>query len=171
MTIQEKIERAEKLARIVHHNQVDKRGVPYMDHVTDIAYRVQELGHVFQIVAILHDTIEDTKPKKSRKRLRKTIRDEFGDIIYDAVVAISKRPDEDYFKDYLVRVADNPIALQVKLADIRANLSNAWIFEDEYTEDGGWLSVRLRDKYKLALTTLGQVIVANTSNKEEVCNV
>jgi (p)ppGpp synthase/HD superfamily hydrolase len=171
MTIQEKIERAEKLARIVHHNQVDKRGVPYMDHVTDIAYRVQELGHVFQIVAILHDTIEDTKPKKSRKRLRKTIRDEFGDIIYDAVVAISKRPDEDYFKDYLVRVADNPIALQVKLADIRANLSNAWIFEDEYTEDGGWLSVRLRDKYKLALTTLGQVIVANTSNKEEVCSV
>jgi len=171
MTIQEKIERAEKLAWIVHHNQVDKRGVPYVDHVNDVAYRVQELGHVFQIVAILHDTIEDTKPKKSRKRLRKTIRDEFGDIIYDAVVAISKRPDEDYFKDYLVRVADNPIALQVKLADIRANLSNAWIFEDEYTEDGGWLSVRLRDKYKLALTTLGQVIVANTSNKEEVCSV
>jgi len=171
MTIQEKIERAEKLAWIVHHNQVDKRGVPYVDHVNDVAYRVQELGHVFQIVAILHDTIEDTKSKKPRKRLRKTIRDEFGDVIYDAVVAISKRPDEDYFKDYLVRVADNPIALQVKLADIGANLHNTWKIEDLYTEDGGWLSVRLRDKYKLALTTLGQVIVANTSNKEEVCNV
>ena len=154
MTIQEKIERAEKLARIVHHNQVDKRGVPYMDHVTDIAYRVQELGHVFQIEEILHDTIEDTESKKSRRMLRKTIHDEFGDVIYDAVVAISKRPDEDYFKEYLDRVADNPIALQVKLADIRANLSNAWIYEKKAENK------RLRDKYKLALTTLGQVIVA-----------
>ena len=167
MTIQEKIERAEKLAWIVHHNQVDKRGVPYMDHITDVAYRVQELGHVFQIVAILHDTIEDTKSKKSRRMLRQTIRDEFGDVIYDAVVAISKRPDEDYFKDYLVRVADNPIALQVKLADIKMNLQNIWgLIENDHKE-----ASRLRRKYKLALTTLGQVIVANTSNKEEVCSV
>ena len=159
MTIQEKIERAERLARIVHGDQVDKAGRPYMNHVTDVAYSVHKLGYAFRVVALLHDTIEDTKPKKSRKKIRKAIRDEFGDVIYDAVVAISKRPDEDYFKDYLVRVADNPIALQVKLADIDANLHNTWKIEDKYTEDGGWLSVRLRDKYKLALTTLGQVIV------------
>ena len=162
MTIQEKIERAMRLARIVHGDQVDKRDRPYMDHVTDVAYSVHQLGHAFRIVAILHDTIEDTKPKGSRKKIRKEIRDEFGDVIYDAVIAISKRPDEDYFKDYLVRVADNPIALQVKLADIKMNLQNIYLVKD-YGE-----AVRLRDKYELALTTLGQVIVANTSNKEEV---
>ena len=167
MTIQEKIERAMRLARIVHGDQVDKRDRPYMDHVTDVAYSVHQLGHAFRIVAILHDTIEDTKPKGSRKKIRKEIRDEFGDVIYDAVIAISKRPDEDYFKDYLVRVADNPIALQVKLADIKINLQNIWrLIENDHKE-----ASRLRRKYKLALTTLGQVIVANTSNKEEVCNV
>jgi len=165
MTLQEKIERAMRLARIVHGDQVDKRDRPYMDHVTDVAYSVHQLGHTFRIVAILHDTIEDTKPKGSRKKIRKAIRDEFGDIIYDAVIAISKRPDEDYFKDYLVRVADNPIALQVKLADIKMNLQNIHFVKD-YRE-----AVKLRDKYELALTTLGQVIVANTSNKEEVCSV
>ena len=63
MRIQENIERAMRLARIIHGDQVDKRDRPYMDHITDIAYRVQELGHVFQIVAILHDTIEDTKSR------------------------------------------------------------------------------------------------------------
>ena len=167
MTIQEKIERAERLARIVHGDQVDKAGRPYMNHVTDVAYSVHKLGYAFRVVALLHDTIEDTKPKKSRKKIRKAIRDEFGDVIYDAVVAISKRPDEDYFKDYLVRVADNPIALQVKLADIKMNLQNIWgLIENDYKE-----ASRLRRKYKLALTTLGQVIVANISNKEEVCNV
>lgn len=167
MTIQEKIERAERLARIVHGDQVDKAGRPYMNHVTDVAYSVHKLGYAFRVVALLHDTIEDTKPKKSRKKIRKAIRDEFGDVIYDAVIAINKRPDEDYFKDYLVRVADNPIALQVKLADIKMNLQNIWgLIENDYKE-----ASRLRRKYKLALTTLGQVIVANTSNKEEVCNV
>ena len=167
MTIQEKIERAERLARIVHGDQVDKAGRPYMNHVTDVAYSVHKLGYAFRVVALLHDTIEDTKPKKSRKKIRKAIRDEFGDVIYDAVVAISKRPDEDYFKDYLVRVADNPIALQVKLADIKMNLQNIWgLIENDHKE-----ASRLRRKYKLALTTLGQVIVANISNKEEVCNV
>ena len=164
MTIQEKIERAERLARIVHGDQVDKAGRPYMNHVTDVAYSVHKLGYAFRVVALLHDTIEDTKPKKSRKKIRKAIRDEFGDVIYDAVVAISKRPDEDYFKDYLVRVADNPIALQVKLADIKMNLQNIWgLIENDYKE-----ASRLRRKYKLALTTLGQVIVANISNKEGV---
>ena len=53
----------------------------------------------------------------------------------------------------MVRVADNPIALQVKLADIRANLSNSWIYEKKAENK------RLRDKYKLALTTLGKMIV------------
>tara|TARA_R110000851_G_scaffold186949_4_gene336387 strand:+ start:292 stop:795 length:504 start_codon:yes stop_codon:yes gene_type:complete len=167
MTIQEKIERAERLARIVHGDQVDKAGRPYMNHVTDVAYSVHKLGYAFRVVALLHDTIEDTKPKKSRKKIRKAIRDEFGDVIYDAVIAINKRPDEDYFKDYLVRVADNPIALQVKLADIKMNLQNIWgLIENDHKE-----ASRLRRKYKLALTTLGQVIVANISNKEEVCNV
>lgn len=140
---------ATKIALSVHGRQKDKRGEPYMGHIEDVEFRVRQLGPTFSVVAILHDSIEDAKSKRVRKKIRNEIRGLFGEIVYDAVMAISKRPDEDYFKDYLVRVASNPIALQVKLADIKANLQHLPMMEDLATRE------RLRQKYHIAMRALG----------------
>ena len=146
---------ATKIALSVHGRQKDKRGEPYMGHIEDVEFRVRQLGPTFSVVAILHDSIEDAKSKRVRKKIRNEIRGLFGDLIYEAVMAISKRPDEDYHTDYLVRVADNPIALQVKLADIKANLQYLPMMEDSATRE------RLRQKYHIAMRALGNQIIVH----------
>jgi hypothetical protein len=60
-----------------------------------------------------------------------------------AVVALSKKPKENYL-DFLQRVLQNPLARQVKIADIRDNM--------ESLEDG-----TMKDKYRLALFILENI--------------
>lgn len=63
---------------------------------------------------MLHDVIEDTDV--TEEELRK----EFPDEIVNAIVVLTKRKGEDYF-DYLRRVKENPLACEVKLADLEHN--------------------------------------------------
>ena len=119
----EEVKRAEEIALKVHGNQLDKIDMPYMDHVSAVRLRTILMGggRLEHLVAILHDTIEDAKPKKFRKRIRNEIKETFGPYVYDAVIAISKKPNENYFKTYLPRVIENPVALFVKFADVMVN--------------------------------------------------
>ena len=64
-------------------------------------------------------------------------------------MAISKNPGEDYFKDYLPRLKENKIAIQVKIADSSHNLSKAHLI-DEIS-----LQKKLRNKYIKVLNKLG----------------
>lgn len=66
-------------------------------------------------VALLHDLMEDTGTSEDE------LRGMFSKEIVDAVVAITyvkPEPKDDYYR----RVASNPLALRVKLADIHDNL-------------------------------------------------
>lgn len=65
-------------------------------------------------VSLLHDILEDTDCTEDY------IRDSFGDLVADAVVAISKVKGEEYLH-YLERVVANPIAKFVKVQDIKFN--------------------------------------------------
>lgn len=59
---------AEQLARIAHAGQVDKQGLPYIEHVarvaasvvTDVCATVPDTGSTAVAAAWLHDVLEDT---------------------------------------------------------------------------------------------------------------
>jgi (p)ppGpp synthase/HD superfamily hydrolase len=73
---------------------------------------------IAQIVAVLHDVVEDTDVTLSSLEEMG-----FGRPILEAVDCLSHRPGEAY-EDYIRRLAANPIARQVKLSDLRDNLTN-----------------------------------------------
>ncbi|MEM7058552.1 MAG: HD domain-containing protein [Pseudomonadota bacterium] len=104
--------RAFEIAFAAHWGQTDKSGQPYMAHVVRVASRVAPEDA--QIVALLHDVVEDTQVTLD------TIRDVFGTFIADAVDAITRRDGEGH-DAYLDRVAANPLAKAVKIADLNDN--------------------------------------------------
>ena len=62
---------------------------------------------------------------------------------------MTKNSGEDYFQDYLPRLKENKIAVQVKIADSSHNLSKAHLIE------GTTLQYKLRNKYIKVLNELG----------------
>jgi hypothetical protein len=70
-----------------------------------------------QIVALLHDSVEDSAGVVSLRELYR----EFPPFIVEALDAISRRPGETYFT-YLERCKADPLARAVKLADLRDNM-------------------------------------------------
>jgi len=73
----------------------------------------------------------------------------FDEEVLEAIKAMTKIPGEDYFQDYLPRLKENKIALQVKIADSSHNLSKAHLIEDKTLQD------KLRNKYIKVLNELG----------------
>jgi (p)ppGpp synthase/HD superfamily hydrolase len=144
------ISKASEIALKVHGSQVDKKGYPYMSHVSDIARRVSQLGEPYEVVGLLHDAIEDADPKEFQEDVIADIKSSFSNEIFQSIVAMTKRPDEDYFEGYLARVKNNKIALQVKIADASHNLSKAHLIEDVKLQD------KLRAKYIKVLDKIGE---------------
>lgn len=101
------------LAVHAHAGQVDKAGKPYIEHCQRVADSI--LDAKAKTVAWLHDVLEDTEVTESDLRLL------FDAEIVDAVVAIT-HPDGERNDVYWERIANNPLARQVKIADIHDNL-------------------------------------------------
>jgi GTP diphosphokinase / guanosine-3',5'-bis(diphosphate) 3'-diphosphatase len=113
--------RAIALAEHAHQGQVDKAGKPYIEHPLRV---MQEMdSDMARIVAVLHDAVED-----SALTLEQLLEAGFDPEIVTAIDAITKRPGEAY-EMYLERVMANPIALQVKIADMSDNMNIARIAE------------------------------------------
>lgn len=131
------------LAAHWHNEQKDKSGQPYILH--PIRVMLQMKTDTERIVAVLHDIIEDTLMTSDELR-------EYGysDEVVKAVDAVSKYPGsrEPYFA-YLDRVKENPLALKVKLADIRDNL-----MQERLDELSAETRQRLVAKYHSAITYL-----------------
>jgi calcineurin-like phosphoesterase family protein len=106
------IDKAEFIAGEYHMYQTDKVGKPYIEHPRAVA--AQLTGESEKVVALLHDTLEDTTVDKN------FLIDIFGEDIV-AVVEILTRKGEDYF-DYIKNVAKNQIATMVKIADLKHNM-------------------------------------------------
>jgi (p)ppGpp synthase/HD superfamily hydrolase len=153
------------LAEYAHRNQLDKAGLPYIEHPKRVLQTVQAQGvqPFVQIAAVLHDVTEDTAFT--------------SDILLDlgfseAAVDLVRRLDRDYSdwyhfssegplnysmdgtkeqKDYFyyARIKESRDATIIKLADIRDNMSpwrQAYLTQE--TQD------RLRAKYAKALEIL-----------------
>jgi (p)ppGpp synthase/HD superfamily hydrolase len=133
---------AKRIATQAHQGQVDKAGQPYIWHPEFVASQVT--GDEAKAVAWLHDVIEDTPITFDDLRA-----EGLSETVIEAVTALTKREDESY-EMYLGRVAANPIAKAVKLADLKHNMdtSRLSIIDDK-------ARARL-EKYKIAFALLSK---------------
>ena len=149
-----KVDIAKETAEKVHGSQTDKKNFPYMAHVNDVAKRVQKLGDDYFVVGLLHDAIEDAVKHNDGQRFQEEIKNliktTFNQEVVDAINAMTKLPEDDYFEDYLPRVKKNNIAKEVKIADSSHNLSKAHLLDNEPE-----LQEKLRNKYIKVLNELG----------------
>ena len=106
--------KAMKLATDLHSDK-DRTGEPSIMHPLSVMLGVE--GESEKVVAMLHDTIEDTPATLEDLRLLG-----FAPEIVAAVEAMTHHEDESY-ADYLVRCKADPIARRVKQADIEHNFN------------------------------------------------
>lgn len=114
---------AQIYASIAHAKQTYQND-PYYFHPVRVESLLIERGFTedkYRVVALLHDVVEDCPGYTVEM-----IRERYGDEVADAVDAITRRKYEDGTKEsedsYLIRVAANTIALEVKIADMCDNL-------------------------------------------------
>lgn len=149
------IEKARKLAYSAHKGQTRWGGEPFIVHPKGVVEKLRDSDtmpktfefyvknsedgkHDFYIVAWLHDVVEDTE-----YTLGDLLDLGFDYHIVKAVDAITRRDDEDY-REYILRVKENKIARQVKIADIEHNLES---FNTKKNKSRA-------DKYRLAIEVL-----------------
>ena len=104
--------RAMNLAYSAHHGQYDKGGVPYIFHPIHLAEQMDD--EISTCVALLHDTVEDTAVTLEQ------LAAEFPKEVVDAVALLTHADGVEYF-DYVRAIKANPVAVQVKLADLSHN--------------------------------------------------
>jgi (p)ppGpp synthase/HD superfamily hydrolase len=114
MTENELLEKAALICITNHAGQTDKTGQAYFQHPMRVALHCATTEQ--KIVALLHDTIEDT-PVTSEY----LIEEGFSQTIVDAVLSVTRRDGESY-ENFVKRAAENPIGRVVKLRDIEDNL-------------------------------------------------
>ena len=107
------IEKALQIAARAHEGQKDKGGQPYILHPLRAMMSVQ--GEEAQIVAVLHDVIEDTSVTADDLRQA-----EFSEKVVAAVLLVTHNKGEPY-AEYVIRCKGNDIARRVKLADLEDN--------------------------------------------------
>jgi (p)ppGpp synthase/HD superfamily hydrolase len=109
------LHRAIKVCIDAHKHQVDKAGELYYLHPMRICFYMDSYEE--KIVALLHDVIED-----SRYSMEDLKSEQFSSEILDAVLAMTRKGDEDYF-DHIDRVLKNKIAKAVKIQDLKDNIN------------------------------------------------
>lgn len=122
----------------VHWGQLDKNGFPYIRHVLRVMARVET--HDEMIVAALHDTIED-----GGETVR-SLTSVFSPDVVRAVDLISRRKGEETYAEYIDRLASNPLARAVKIADLLDHLDPSLPRPADYGS--------LKPRYEKALAVL-----------------
>ena len=139
---------AVELATKAHAGQTDQSGADYIGHPLRMAETVD--GEDAKIVAVLHDTIEDTFV--TEEYLREA---GYPEHIVEAVLALTKRPDEEGsdegYARFVERASRNPLARQVKLADLHDNMDLTRISNPKKKD------FKRMERYQRALDFLRQV--------------
>lgn len=108
------LETAIALAVAAHQGQRDKSGAPYILHPLRVMFRLETEEE--RIVAVLHDVLEDTPHTRASLEEKG-----FAPHLLDALELLTKREGERY-DDFIARLAPNPLARRVKLADLEDNM-------------------------------------------------
>ena len=139
MIYTEQTKKAMIIAYNAHHGQVDKSGVPYIFHPIHVAEQMETEEEC--IVALLHDTVEDTNITFE------VLEKEFSATVIEALKLLTHDESIDYF-DYVRKLKNNPIAKKVKLADLYHN-SDITRMENPTEKDGN-----RKEKYHEAIMIL-----------------
>ncbi|WP_298546650.1 GTP pyrophosphokinase [uncultured Parabacteroides sp.] len=110
----ELLTKALQIATKAHEGQTDKAGAPYIFHPIRVSNRC--FTNDERIVALLHDTIEDTYVTSDY-----LLSEGFPRNIVDAILSVTRNEDESY-EDFIKRSRLNPIGRQVKLHDLEDNI-------------------------------------------------
>ena len=102
------------IATKAHAGQTDKAGAAYIFHPIRVSCRC--FTDEEKIVALLHDTIEDTEVTADY-----LLSEGFPRNIVDAILSVTRNKDESY-SDFIKRCRLNPIGRQVKLHDLEDNM-------------------------------------------------
>ncbi len=110
----ELLERAIEIAVTAHRHQRQKNGLPYILHPLALMLRVDSVKG--KMVAVLHDVVED-----SSWTLAELEREGFPKEVLAALDCLTHREGESY-EEYIDRISQNPLAVEVKLADLEDNM-------------------------------------------------
>jgi (p)ppGpp synthase/HD superfamily hydrolase len=114
------LERAIIFAAQAHGGQTDKAGRPYILHPLRVMMRLSQQDRSeddeARIAAVLHDVVEDCEIT-----LQHLAAHGYSSAVLMAIDALSRRDDERYAA-YIMRLAENPLAVRVKIADLEDNL-------------------------------------------------
>lgn len=132
---------ADALAERAHEGQLDKVGHPYIGHPRSVAGRLTDPDA--QVVALLHDVIEDTTVTAEDLRAAG-----ITDRQLEAIESLTHADDVDN-ETYWRAVRSVPLARMVKIADLADNCDPIRVARlDPETAE------RLRGKYRRALGVL-----------------
>lgn len=107
------LEKAIQIALKAHAGQTDKGGNTYVLH--PLRLMVQMPTEQLQTIAVLHDVVED-----STYTFEDLAKEGFPEEIINAVRSLTKKEGEQY-DDFIQRVKSNPLAIPVKIADMKDN--------------------------------------------------
>lgn len=105
---------AETIVYNAFMHKKDKAGKPYIGHLHRVRDRVDTKQ--LKIIALLHNLIEDCPEWTEEKLL-----DMFPSVIVETVVCLTHRKGESYL-EYISRIMNNDLAVQVKMADLEDNM-------------------------------------------------
>lgn len=101
----------EEFAAHAHAGQVDKIGVPYIEHVRAVAAGLTPFGDELVMAGLLHDVIEDTDWTAERLRVAGVPRH-----VVSVVEAVTNQPGVPY-EEKIQRIVSDRHAALVKIAD------------------------------------------------------
>ena len=109
------IEKAIEIAVAAHKGQKDKSGADYILH----PLRVMERGksEIEKICGVLHDVVED-----SEWTFEKLENEGFSNEIIAVLRCITKESEKEDYDVFINRIAQNPIAIEVKINDLLDNM-------------------------------------------------
>src|SRR5512137_2538281 len=112
------LEQAIEVALEAHAGQVDKAGQPYVLHPLRVMMTVESPTlEAARILAVLHDVVEDTGWTVESLDARYGLVPEV-----QAALRLLTHGDGDDYDAYVAKVAKDPLARAVKMADLRDNL-------------------------------------------------
>lgn len=119
MIYSELVKRACNIMFEAHKADQDKGGYPYVFHPFFLAAQMNDEYAV--CAALLHDVIEDHGDKWPLEKLRE---EGMPEEVLAALTLLTHQEGVEYM-DYVREIAKNPIARQVKIADLRHNLDTS----------------------------------------------
>ncbi len=105
--------KAMNIAYDAHQGQVDKGGTPYVFHPWHLAEQMDD--EISTIAALLHDVVEDTD-----WTIEQLEAEGFPQAAME-VLRLLTHPKGQPYMEYVAGLQHNPVAVKIKLADLRHN--------------------------------------------------